>query len=262
MGWRSDLLQWLPPRVSLPIRARFGFSREPEMQALDRFVMDGDHCLDVGCHLGIYSYRLLRLVGPHGSVVGFEPQEDLASYLEEAFAPDIRSQRFSVRRSALGEVQGQATLTLPLEAGRVNRGRATLLQGEGRKTTVPVVPLDDAGLRRPVAFIKCDVEGYEHAVLTGGLDLLKTDRPTLLVEVEARHAGERVAATFDLLWDLGYQVAVYRAEDDSMAVIATGESDPAAAAATWAGRYVYNFFFVPESRAGSLAASPTISSGE
>lgn len=262
MGWRSDLLQRLPPRVSLPIRSRLGFSREPEMKALDRFVGLGDHCVDIGCHLGIYSYRLLRLAGPQGSVVGFEPQDDLAQYLGAAFATDIRSGRFSVRRQALGDAQGEATLTLPFDAGRINRGRATLLKMDGQKTTVPVVRLDDAGLRRPVAFIKCDVEGYEDSVLRGGSGVLQNDAPALLIEIEARHAAERVASTFELLWSLNYRAAVYREKDDALACIAAGDSDPAAAAASWAGRYVYNFFFVPDSRAESIAASQTISSGK
>ena len=259
MGWRSDLLQRLPPRVSLPVRSRLGFSREHEMKALDRFVRPGDHCVDIGCHLGIYSYKLLRLVGPHGSVVGFEPQDDLASYLEAAFAPHVRSGRFSVRRQALGDVPGQAILTLPLESGKINRGRATLRQIEGQTTTVPVVRLDAAGLRRPVSFVKCDVEGYELSVLGGGLDLLRNDAPTLLIEIEARHAAEQVASTFDLLWSLGYQAAVYREQDKTLGRIAAGDSDPAAVAAAWVGRYVNNFFFVPISRAESLAASRPIS---
>lgn len=261
MGWRSDLLQRLPPRASLPIRSRLGFSREPEMKVLDRFVRPGDHCIDIGCHLGIYSYTLLQLVGRYGSVVGFEPQEDLASYLESAFVPHIRSGRFSVRRQALGEVNGQATLTVPFEGSKLNRGRATLLQGEGRKVAVPVVPLDSANVRRPVSFIKCDVEGYELLALRGAVDVLKNDAPTLLIELEVRHADARVASTFELLWNLGYQAAVYRESDDALARIAERDPDPAAAAADWAGRYVYNFFFVPMSRAESLAASQPISSG-
>jgi hypothetical protein len=113
-----------------------------------------------------------------------------------------------------------------------------------------------------VSFIKCDVEGYELSVLRGARDLLEADAPTLLIEIEASHASGRVAATFELLWSLGYQVAVYRDEDKALARIAEGDPDPAAAAAAWAGRYVYNFFFVPTSREGSLAASQAISSGK
>lgn len=234
------------------------------MKVLDRFVSPGDHCVDIGCHLGIYAYQLLRLVGPQGSVVGFEPQAELTSYLEAGLSRPIRSGRFSVRRVALGEESGEAILTMPLEEGKLNRGHATLLRMNSPATTliVPVVPLDAAGLRRPVSFIKCDVEGYELSVLRGARDLLEADAPTLLIEIEDRRASGRVAATFELLWSLGYQVAVYRAEDKALARIVEGDADPAAAAAAWTGRYVYNFFFVPKSREGLLAASQAISSGK
>lgn len=263
MGWRSDLLQRLPPRVSMPVRARLGFSREPEMAVLASFVRDGDHCLDIGCHLGIYAYRMLRLVGSTGSVTGFEPQALLASYLETAFRPDIAAGRFTLRRTALGEEPGEATLTLPDEHGRLNRGRATLLAGSyarGEALTVPVEQLDQLDLRRPVSFIKCDVEGFELHVLSGAKSLLENDGPTLLVEIEQQHAGSRAQQTFDLLWGLGYTCAVYRDRQSPVAVLTTGDPDPAGTAASWADRYVYNYLFVAPGRSEALASSPVLPS--
>lgn len=263
MGWRSDLLQRLPPRVSMPVRARLGFSREPEMAVLPSFVRRGEHCLDIGCHLGIYAYHLLRLVGPSGSVTGFEPQTVLGDYLQTAFAPEITAARFTLRRSALGEQPGEATLTLPDEHGRLNRGRATLLNGSdahGETLTVPVEQLDQLDLRRPVSFVKCDVEGFELHVLRGGQRLLEADGPTLLVEIEQQHAGGRAQQTFDLLWDLDYTCAVYRDRPSPLAVLTRGEADPAGAATSWAGRYVYNYLFVPPGRSEALTSSPVLPS--
>lgn len=257
MGWRSDLLQRLPPRVSMPVRARLGFSREPEMAVLPSFVGRGDHCLDIGCHLGIYAYLMLRLVGPSGSVTGFEPQTVLADYLQQAFAPQLAAGTFVLRRSALGEQPGKATLTLPDEHGRLNRGRATLLAGstaEGETVSVPVEQLDQLELRRPVSFVKCDVEGFELHVLRGGQQLLAADGPTLLVEIEQQHAGGRAHDTFSLLWDLGYTVAVFRDKASPLAVLTRGDEDPAGTAAAWAGRYVYNYLFVAPGRSEAVAS--------
>lgn len=258
MGWRSDLLQTLPPRVSLPVRARFGFSRETELDVLQRFVGRGDHALDIGCHLGLYAYHLLRLNGPDGKVVGFEPQTDLVTYLERAFAPQRREGRFEVVPAALGDVAGEATLTLPVEGQRLNQGRASLLDQDGVGRVVPVLRLDDLDLPRPLAFVKCDVEGYELSVLRGGLDLLRSDEPTLLVEIEDRHAGDLVPDTFGLLRGLGYEVAVYRESDRALARLGPEVADPTAAAAAWAGNYVYNFFFIPPGRATALTDTASI----
>jgi FkbM family methyltransferase len=38
-----------------------------------------------------------------------------------------------------------------------------------------------------VGFIKIDVEGHELAVINGATTLLTTQRPLLLIEIEARH---------------------------------------------------------------------------
>jgi FkbM family methyltransferase len=263
MGWRSDLLQRLPPRVSMPVRARLGFSREPEMAVLPSFVRRGEHCLDIGCHLGIYAYQMLRLVGPTGSVTGFEPQTVLADYLQTAFAPEIAAGRFTLRRSALGEQPGNATLTLPDEHGRLNRGRATLLKdsdAHGETLTVPVEQLDQLDLRRPVSFVKCDVEGFELHVLRGGSGLLQADGPTLLVEIEQQHAGSRAQETFGLLWDMGYTCAVLRDKQSPLAVLTRGDRDPAGTAAGWAERYVYNYLFVAPGRSEALASSRVLPS--
>lgn len=257
MGWRSDLLQNLPPRVSLPVRSRLGFSREPEMKALRRMVREGDHCVDIGCHLGIYAYSLLRLIGPAGTVTAFEPQPHLAGYLRAAFAPDIAKGRMELRVEALGPTAGTAVLHLPMEGKRLNRGRASLqpLEGTTRAIEVPVLRLDDAFPHRPVSFVKCDVEGYELEVLQGAGNVLERDQPVLLVEIESRHAAQKVEPTFDLLRSRGYTAAVYRARDDALAVLPTHEPDPAAIAARWAEQYVYNYIFVPEVRASVLTGA-------
>jgi hypothetical protein len=59
--------------------------------------------------------------------------------------------------------------------------------------------------KRPVKFIKCDVEGHELEVFRGGEKILKKDMPILLFECEARHlqSGD-VKEVFSFLEDLGY----------------------------------------------------------
>jgi FkbM family methyltransferase len=237
-------------------RARFGFSREPEMAALERFVGPDDHSVDIGAHLGIYTWALLQASGPQGRVTAVEPQPELASYLRRAFAREIRGGRVRVEETALGEEPGEATLSMPQEAGRVNRGLASLAkQPEGAVTlTVPVRRLDDLDLTG-VRFVKCDVEGFELTVLRGAGTLLSRDHPVLLIEIEEAHAGARAVETFRMLEGLGYDAVVYRRADTRFARIAAGTPDPAAAAAAWVGSYVFNYFFVPSDEVIALDAT-------
>jgi hypothetical protein len=78
-------------------------------------------------------------------------------------------------------------------AGRAFAERAFLdVRSDGASAdpvSVPLATLDEelgeAGGR--VAFIKCDVEGHEVAVLAGRADTIGRSRPAILVEVEERH---------------------------------------------------------------------------
>jgi hypothetical protein len=85
---------------------------------------------------------------------------------------------------------GAAAGTLPLvyAPNTINSGGA-FLQGRGsvpaghETVTVPVVALDARELRRPVAFIKADIEGAEPLAFRGADRLLREDRPVVLSEL-------------------------------------------------------------------------------
>ena len=55
-----------------------------------------------------------------------------------------------------------------------------------------------------MSFIKCDVEGHELQLLAGAARTLDEGRPTLLVEIERRHAEGRMEETFAFLEEHGY----------------------------------------------------------
>src|SRR5262249_20015555 len=63
-----------------------------------------------------------------------------------------------------------------------------------------------------VAFVKCDVEGHELAVLRGAVALLRRDHPVILVEIEQRHQKEDIRDTFEHLIRLGYAGYALRAD--------------------------------------------------
>ena len=89
-------------------------------------------------------------------------------------------------------------------------GQHSEVSGYAREYQVEVTTLGDA-LRpdeRPVDFIKCDAEGAEMTVLRGAADLLRDDKPFLVLEAEMPNVSglrPRVQEFARFLEPLGYQ---------------------------------------------------------
>ena len=62
---------------------------------------------------------------------------------------------------------------------------------------MPVVALDDVKIRRPVRFIKMDVEGAEPLVMQGAARLLREDRPIVLSELHPTQLDRASGSTGD-----------------------------------------------------------------
>jgi hypothetical protein len=103
-----------------------------------------------------------------------------------------------------------------------------------------------------VRFIKCDVEGHEHDVLTGGVTVLERDHPVLLLEIEQRHRQRPIAETFDFLRGLSYDgytlstagvrpLSTFDVERDQLSLIADDPGTDAPPAG-----YVSDFLFLPK----------------
>jgi FkbM family methyltransferase len=157
--------------------------------------------VDVGAHLGLYTHAALAR---QMRVVAVEPHPRLAQNLRRLFAPDV-----TVLSCALSDRTGRSTMYLPTQGGRELDARGALEEAANQgyalhQIEVETITLDALGLR-DVAAIKIDVEGHELAVLRGGQQLLRRDRPTLLVEVEERHHPGGSGAVFLFLQEREYQ---------------------------------------------------------
>lgn len=137
-----------------------------------QFVRPGGLVFDVGANMGSRTEIFLSL---GARVVAFEPQSRCADILDRKFG---RTPRFSLVRRALGAAPGTMELHLPDEPGIASMSTEWMsaVQQSGRfraekwsgKETVEVTTLDAAVAERgEPAFVKIDVEGFEHVVLGG-----------------------------------------------------------------------------------------------
>jgi FkbM family methyltransferase len=184
-----------------------------ELELVGRLVQPGMHVIDVGAHVGAYALRLAALVGETGSVTAIEPLPDHADCLLAGAEANGFRERVEALRVAAAECSGErdlATGTSPNEASH-----AFLIPTDGDLVSstasrrVPVARLDDVARRRPVAFIKIDVEGAESLVIRGASQLLADDRPIVLMELHPRLmrvvSRETPAALIAAMAGLGYE---------------------------------------------------------
>jgi FkbM family methyltransferase len=192
----------LPGPVRLWVRSRREWrAGEAEVALLAELWARGRTFVDVGANLGLYT----RAARAHGMrVVAIEPNPVLAGNLRRLFPADVR-----VVSQALSDHAGRRTFYLPALHQREldSRGSLEAAANPGyalRPIEVEAVPLDALGLE-DVAILKIDVEGHELAVLGGASELLRRERPSLLVEIEERHHPGGSAAVFDFLAERDYE---------------------------------------------------------
>ena len=179
---------------------------------INRSVKKGDIVFDIGAHKAGYLYFFLKRCGTTGKIIAFEPQSVLYRYLtglKNMFSWNqvvIESMAVSVR-------SGNAWLCIPYNSGRDSSPCATIIDSKmdfrfQLKENVNTISLDEYCFKNNIYpnFLKVDVEGNELSVFKGAKQLLKTHKPKILFESEARFVGtETVKQIFQFLTELGYQ---------------------------------------------------------
>ena len=174
---------------------------QDEIRFVRGLLKPGDCSIDVGGHIGFFTMQMAAAVGSEGRVYAFEPFDANADLLERSIAENRFDDRVRFQRAAVGAAPGTATLTFPVET--LNSGGAYLLPdgsaplAGNQKKNVPVVALDALEIRRPVRFIKMDVEGAEPQVLRGAARILKDDRPVILSELHPTQLERASGITAD-----------------------------------------------------------------
>jgi FkbM family methyltransferase len=155
---------------------------------LKNFIRPGDTCIDIGAHLGYYTFELSRLVGEGGKVIAVEPVSKFAKVLERMIAAK-RLKNIFLKKVALGGEGKVVEIGIPRINNQKKFGyaRITQLNEELQYAESEIVPnvLGDelfSGEER-IAFIKCDVEGAEVPVFKSMPELIKKHEPVLLLEL-------------------------------------------------------------------------------
>ena len=244
----KHLLRPLIPAHRRFVRAGecFLLGGEREVHELPSLVEPGSVVVDVGAHIGDYTYSLCKAVAPGGHVIAVEPLPNLARSL--ARATEKLRLPVTVLNCALSAQPGEAELRVPLNDGMEDFGFATLVPRVtgGKVIRVELKTLDDvcSDVKGKISFIKIDVEGHELDVLRGGGAVIKKHRPILLIEIEQRHSPVPIKETFDHVLSLGYRGEFLEA-DKTHHPLSEFETEKHQTARLHTREYISNFIFRP-----------------
>lgn len=152
-----------------------------------RLLRPGDVVLDIGANIGYFTIVMAATVGPTGHVYAFEPMPRNIEFVRRSCQESGFLDRVTLLPSAVGREPGRLGLTFARQS--LNSGGAYLVPKDTQATAthevldVDVTTLDALDLRRPVRFIKIDIEGAEPQALAGGARLLHEDKPVILSEL-------------------------------------------------------------------------------
>ena len=188
---------------------------EEELLFLDKIVDKVSESVDVGVYRGVYTFQLAKL-SKH--VHSFEPNPLIFPYLNKNLKKIVKN--ITLYNTALSDVKTVTDLKISKRFNtiikknyeeRYKLGTATIhknnlfINKEFITCKVKTERLDDLLTSKNIGFIKIDVEGHEKNVLMGGENLIKKNKPILLVEIEERHSKEKVEDTINFINNLGYK---------------------------------------------------------
>jgi len=152
-----------------------------ELDFVRATVQPGDAVIDLGAHIGAYTLRLARLVGPTGHVTAVEPFGAHVDCLRLSLSANGFDAWTDVVQAAASNVSGRTWLRYPpASSSSAHCWMDDQQAGDGEPTRA--VAIDDL-IVGAVRFVKVDVEGAEGRALRGASRLLEHSRPTLLVEL-------------------------------------------------------------------------------
>jgi FkbM family methyltransferase len=159
--------------------------------------------LDIGANCGIYTVMGCT-VNPKVRVVAFEPTPSVYA----ALVNNVSSNGFSKRATCLNMALGDSNGAVPFHQAEDSTMSSLATDGyqgqQGKIIDVQCRTLDSLVEQLGIApdFMKIDVEGFEHAVLSGAAMVLGRMRPRIVLEA---NPGDREDLVSEILVRNGYE---------------------------------------------------------
>ena len=155
---------------------------------LKTHIRPGDVCIDIGAHLGYYTFELSRLTGPTGAVYAVEPITKFNSVIE-AYIRQHGFTNIHLLKVALGGDSETVEMGIPQVGDRKRFAYAKIIEKTDEFNFVETEQIRNEDPNRlfgdlpKIDFIKCDVEGFEVRLFTKMLPTVQKFRPRIVCEL-------------------------------------------------------------------------------
>jgi len=185
--------------LRMPTQRSLFFSREYERhntKILKKYLEPDMTFIDVGSHVGYFSFLASKLVGRRGTTIAFEPNKynfnELTRYIKDNKITNIKAFQL-----ALSNQESDASFFInPYNDGGHSLTEFVDYDLPYSSIKVRTTTLDTFLQRNypflKIDFIKIDVENHEIEVLKGMLKTLQKDKPSIIVEFFDEINKERI----------------------------------------------------------------------
>lgn len=202
------------------IKLPFRFSKfYPSIYETEKTEFIRQHCrsgsttIDIGAHIGVFSFFLAKQVGEKGKVISFEPSPFTYTVLTQTVRLNGLENIVDTRRQVVSGSREEVTFYINQGSDISNANSMSvknITDAEAKAVKVPSMLLDDFlqdGSIGDLSFIKIDAEGAELDILEGGKALIGRFKPFMTLEVHPKSFMDPVEVQteiFNLLAGLGY----------------------------------------------------------
>jgi FkbM family methyltransferase len=180
---------------------------ETELISMFRKLYKGGNFLDIGSNMGQYVVSMAPFVRKAGARI-FSVEPVAVNLARQTTNVELNgcADLVEYATEVLGDSEGTVYMTGQFESSSVN----ALVAKDGTHP-FPLTTLDRLAEERGwrgIGAVKIDVEGYEPAVLRGGMQLFARERPLLLAEFNRERMainGFDMSESWRMLQELGYR---------------------------------------------------------
>jgi len=174
----------------------------------------GDTVIDIGAHMGIFSFFLAKQVGPTGKVYSFEPAPLTYSVLAQTIKYNKLEDIVHARQQAVSDGPGELSFYIYSNStiSNANSISAQNADAKAQKVTVTSISLDELYKKENIqnlSLLKIDAEGAELEILKGGKALITAFHPYITLEVHPKSftdARKTMTELYQTIIGYGYKV--------------------------------------------------------